>query len=59
MLMTIMTSGFSGQQFCFNGYLLMDKNMRNKKIKDIGIQTSNGIAQIFLKSSYRNENRFA
>lgn len=59
MMMTLMASGFSGQQFAFHGYLPMDKVARNKKLRDMEQQASKGIAQIFMETPYRNEALFA
>lgn len=59
MMMTLMASGFSGQQFCFHGYLPFDKSTRARKIKDMELQASKGMAQIFMETPYRNEGLFA
>jgi 16S rRNA (cytidine1402-2'-O)-methyltransferase len=54
-LMSLMASGFNGQGFTFNGYLPIDATERKKKIQQLEqIVTSNGIAQLFIETPYRN-----
>ena len=54
-LLSLMASGFSGQSFCFHGYLPIDKMARIKKIellvKDV---EKSGQTQIFIETPYRN-----
>jgi len=53
--MALMASGFNGQQFCFNGYLPVDKVLRAKKIKDLEqLVIKFGQTQIFMEAPYRN-----
>ena len=54
-LLSLMASGFNGQAFTFNGYLPIDATERKKKIQQLE-QTvhSNGIAQLFIETPYRN-----
>lgn len=58
-LLTIMASGFNGQNFAFNGYLPIDKGPRSKRIKEL---ESNAIkykqAQFFIETPYRNVQLF-
>jgi 16S rRNA (cytidine1402-2'-O)-methyltransferase len=50
-----MASGFNGQGFTFNGYLPIDATERKKKIQQLEqIVHSNGIAQLFIETPYRN-----
>jgi 16S rRNA (cytidine1402-2'-O)-methyltransferase len=54
-LLSLMASGFNGQGFTFNGYLPIDATERKKKILQLEqIVTSNGIAQLFIETPYRN-----
>lgn len=54
-LLSLMGSGFNGQGFTFNGYLPIDAAERKKKIQQLEqIVTSNGIAQLFIETPYRN-----
>jgi 16S rRNA (cytidine1402-2'-O)-methyltransferase len=54
-LLSLMASGFNGQGFTFNGYLPIDGTERKKKIQQLEqIVTSNGIAQLFIETPYRN-----
>jgi 16S rRNA (cytidine1402-2'-O)-methyltransferase len=54
-LLSLMASGFNGQGFTFNGYLPIDATERKKKIQQLEqIVTSNGFAQLFIETPYRN-----
>ena len=54
-LLSLMASGFNGQGFTFNGYLPIDATERKKKIQQLEqIVTTNGIAQLFIETPYRN-----
>lgn len=54
-LLSLMASGFNGQGFTFNGYLPIDATERKKKIQQLEqIVKSNGIAQLFIETPYRN-----
>ena len=55
-LLALMASGMSGQNFKFNGYLPIEKNERKSKIKDLE-KTSIITTQIFMETPYRN-NKF-
>ena len=59
LLLSLMASGFNGQNFIFHGYLPIDKNNRNKKIKEIekSVYTNNQ-TQIFIEAPYRNSRLF-
>ena len=54
-LLALMASGLNGQQFAFLGYLPVDKQARNLKLKEIEkrAQTYNE-TQIFIETPYRN-----
>ncbi|MDP3352180.1 MAG: SAM-dependent methyltransferase, partial [Flavobacteriaceae bacterium] len=54
-LMAMMSSGFNGQNFTFNGYLPIDFNEKKSKIKNLEKQSKeNNQAQIFIETPYRN-----
>jgi len=54
-LLSLMSSGFNGQGFTFNGYLPIDAAERKKKILQLEqIVHSNSIAQLFIETPYRN-----
>jgi 16S rRNA (cytidine1402-2'-O)-methyltransferase len=55
LLLSLMASGFNGQNFVFHGYLPIDKINRIKKIREIekSIFTNNQ-TQIFIEAPYRN-----
>ncbi len=56
-LLALMGSGFSGQQFCFHGYLPKERKDRIRKIKDFeGDARRNGITHIFMDTPFRNMN---
>jgi 16S rRNA (cytidine1402-2'-O)-methyltransferase len=50
-----MASGFSGQSFCFHGYLPIDKSARLKKIDSLIREVHHsGQTQLFIETPYRN-----
>jgi 16S rRNA (cytidine1402-2'-O)-methyltransferase len=55
-LLSLMASGLNGQQFTFLGYLPVDKQARNIKLKEIEkrSQTHNE-TQVFIETPYRNQ----
>ncbi len=54
-LLALMASGLNGQQFCFHGYLPIQKGPRSKKIKEIEKKSQNsGATQIFMETPFRN-----
>ena len=55
-LLSLMASGFNGQQFTFLGYLPSDKAARVNKLKDIEKQSQRlSETQIFIETPYRNQ----
>jgi 16S rRNA (cytidine1402-2'-O)-methyltransferase len=54
-LLALMASGMSGQNFTFHGYLPIQQPNRNKKIKQLENLGSNGAAQIFMETPFRNQ----
>lgn len=54
-LLALMASGMNGQQFEFVGYLPIDNNERNKKIKELETASQkNNSTKIFIETPYRN-----
>lgn len=54
-LLTLMASGFNGQNFAFHGYLPIDKKERKNKLKELERQViSSGQTQLFMETPYRN-----
>lgn len=54
-LLALMASGLNGQQFQFNGYLPIDSNERNIKIKQLEDESKKKkCTQIFIETPYRN-----
>ncbi len=54
LILTLMGSGFNGQQFSFVGYIPIDKAQRIKRIKELEGVASKGVSQIFMETPYRN-----
>jgi len=58
-LLSLMASGFNGQNFAFVGYLPIDKSDRNKKIKELEKKAyKDNQTQIFIETPYRNTKLF-
>ena len=54
-LLALMASGMSGQQFSFTGYLPIDNHQRIKAIKELEAESKKKNAtQIFIETPYRN-----
>jgi 16S rRNA (cytidine1402-2'-O)-methyltransferase len=53
-LLALIASGMNGQNFCFNGYLPKEKNLRIKEIKELERRAINGVTQIFMETPFRN-----
>ena len=57
--MALMSSGFNGQNFAFNGYLPIDKTERIKKIKQLEQKSRyENQTQIFMETPFRNNKLF-
>ena len=55
-LLSLMASGLNGQQFAFLGYLPVDKQARNIKLKEIEKRSQTyKETQIFIETPYRNQ----
>ncbi len=58
-VLSIMASGFNGQNFAFNGYLPIDKPQKIKRIKELELTCAKyKQAQFFIETPYRNESLF-
>ena len=56
-LLTIMGSGFSGQNFAFSGYLPKDRKDRIRALKNFEADTyRNGTTHVFMDTPFRNMN---
>ncbi len=54
-LLSLMASGFSGQEFSFHGYLPRERKERIKKLKDFEMDTKrSGKTHIFMDTPFRN-----
>jgi 16S rRNA (cytidine1402-2'-O)-methyltransferase len=54
-LLALMASGFSGQSFCFHGYLPIDKLERAKRITELEAQAERlKQTQLFIETPFRN-----
>ena len=54
-LLSLMASGFNGQNFSFNGYLPIDRNPRIRKIKELENKAyRENQTQIFIEAPFRN-----
>jgi 16S rRNA (cytidine1402-2'-O)-methyltransferase len=54
-LLSLMASGFNGQNFAFNGYLPKERSERIKKIKDLEfLALKKNQTQMFIETPYRN-----
>lgn len=59
-LLSLMASGLSGQNFAFSGYLPKDRKERIQKLKTLEQRSvREKQTQIFMEAPYRNENLFA
>ena len=54
-VLALISSGFNGQEFTFNGYLPIDKSEKKQKIQFLENQVQkSGYSQIFMETPYRN-----
>lgn len=54
-ILALISSGFNGQQFSFNGYLPIDKSEKRKQILHLdALVQKTGYSQIFMETPYRN-----
>lgn len=52
-ILALQLSGFSGQNFCFHGYLPREEHLLIKKIKDLEAK-ARGCSQIWIEAPYRS-----
>jgi 16S rRNA (cytidine1402-2'-O)-methyltransferase len=57
-ILALISSGFNGQNFTFNGYLPVRHTEKVSKIRDLEKKTREGYAQIFMETPYRNQQLF-
>ena len=58
-ILALISSGFNGQEFTFNGYLPIDKSEKKSKIQLLENQVQKtGFSQIFMETPYRNNQLF-
>ena len=58
-VLSIMASGFNGQNFAFNGYLPIEKPSRIKRMKELEqLVYKNNQSQFFIETPYRNVSLF-
>lgn len=54
-ILALISSGFNGQEFTFNGYLPIDKQQKKTKIQQLEqLVQKTGYSQIFMETPYRN-----
>jgi len=53
-ILALISSGLNGQAFTFNGYLPVRPDERSAKLKELERRASEGFAQIFMETPYRN-----
>jgi 16S rRNA (cytidine1402-2'-O)-methyltransferase len=54
-ILALISSGFNGQNFTFNGYLPVKPAERETKIRELEKRASGGYTQIFMETPYRNQ----
>jgi 16S rRNA (cytidine1402-2'-O)-methyltransferase len=57
-ILALISSGFNGQNFTFNGYLPVKGAERSRKIKELEKRSGDGCTQIFMETPYRNQQMF-
>lgn len=58
-ILALISSGFNGQEFSFNGYLPIEKGERKKRIQHLESELQKaGYTQIFMETPYRNNALF-
>lgn len=56
-LLTLISSGFNGQEFSFHGYLPKDRKDRIQKFKELELNTQRtGKTHLFMETPFRNDN---
>jgi len=57
-ILALISSGFNGQNFTFNGYLPVKPEERIARIRELEKISRNGYAQIFMETPYRTQKMF-
>ncbi|GAA5090451.1 SAM-dependent methyltransferase [Chryseobacterium ginsengisoli] len=58
-ILALISSGFNGQEFTFNGYLLIERGEKKKQILQLeSLVQKTGYSQIFMETPYRNNQLF-
>jgi 16S rRNA (cytidine1402-2'-O)-methyltransferase len=57
-ILALISSGFNGQNFTFNGYLPVKHSEKISRIKELEKMAHKGYAQIFMETPYRNQRMF-
>lgn len=59
-LLAMMSSGFNGQNFAFNGYLPIDNSAKRNAIKELEkLSIDKNQSQIFIETPFRNQKMFS
>ena len=57
-ILALISSGFNGQNFTFNGYLPISHADKIARIRELEKKAHEGYAQIFMETPYRNQKMF-
>lgn len=57
-ILALISSGFNGQNFTFNGYLPVKPAEKISRIRELEKKAREGYAQIFMETPYRNQKMF-
>ena len=57
-ILALISSGFNGQNFTFNGYLPVKPADKNSRLRELEKKARKGYAQIFMETPYRNQKMF-
>jgi len=57
-ILALISSGFNGQNFSFNGYLPVKPAEKIAKIRELEKKSREGYTQIFMETPYRNQKMF-
>jgi 16S rRNA (cytidine1402-2'-O)-methyltransferase len=57
-ILALISSGFNGQNFSFNGYLPVKPVEKTNKIRDLEKKAKEGYSQIFMETPYRSQKLF-
>jgi 16S rRNA (cytidine1402-2'-O)-methyltransferase len=57
-ILALISSGFNGQNFTFNGYLPVKPDEKTARIRELEKKAYEGYAQIFMETPYRNQKMF-